>query len=181
MNPRQNQVIILDRDGVINQDSPEYIKSADEWIPIPGSLEALSLLSSHGFLVYIATNQAGIAKGKLTESDLTAIHQKLITEVDRTGGKISGIVYCPHHPDRDCQCRKPAPGMLNRIIGESGAKAEDVIFVGDSLKDIQAAEAACCQAVLVLTGNGLDTLEQRPDLERVHKDLLSFANHIISL
>ncbi len=181
MRRQEGGVIILDRDGVINQDSPDYIKNADEWVPIPGSLEALSLLNAHGFLVYIATNQAGIAKGKLTECDLAAIHQKMTTEVEAAGGKIHGIVYCPHHPDQKCACRKPAPGMLNRIIAESGVNAEDVVFIGDSLKDIQAARAASCQALLVLTGNGHQTLEQNPGADQVFEDLLAFTHHKISL
>ena len=176
-----NHIVILDRDGVINEDSPDYIKHPDEWHAIKGSLEAIALMHNHGIRVYIATNQAGIAKGKFTEPLLLAIHQKLESEVECAGGKITKIVYCPHHPDIQCSCRKPAPGMLLQILKDTGINPSEVSYVGDSLKDIEAAEAAGCRPVLVLTGNGADTLKQRPDLDAVFNNLMAFSVNEISL
>jgi D-glycero-D-manno-heptose 1,7-bisphosphate phosphatase len=173
LNP--DRIVILDRDGVINEDSPDYIKTPDEWIPIPGSMEAIALLHQKGFKIYVATNQAGIARGKFSVSSLQAIHEKMQHEVETAGGRISGIQYCPHHPDEKCQCRKPEPGMLYRITEESGAELSGAPYVGDSLKDIRAAETAGCKPVLVLTGNGLETHQVRPNLAHVYKDLLAFA------
>ncbi|HKI75221.1 MAG TPA: HAD-IIIA family hydrolase, partial [Pseudomonadales bacterium] len=114
------KLVILDRDGVINFDSPDYIKSPEEWTPIPGSIEAIARLNQHGYRIFVATNQAGIARGKLTLSDLHAIHQKLLDAVTAAGGAIAGIEYCPHHPDDHCDCRKPAPGMLLAIERAAG-------------------------------------------------------------
>lgn len=177
-NPAKNRIVILDRDGVINEDSPQYIKHPDEWQPIKGSLEAIALLHRQGFQIFVASNQAGIARGKLNESMLSAIHEKMLDQVSAAGGKLSGIHYCPHHPDDECPNRKPSPGMLNDIGRQAAVDLGDVAFVGDSLKDIQAAEAAGCQPVLVLTGNGRQTLKLRPDLSAVFTDLLEFANSL---
>jgi D-glycero-D-manno-heptose 1,7-bisphosphate phosphatase len=184
-NHQNSRIVILDRDGVINEDSADYIKNPGEWIPIEGSLEAIALLHKNGYRVYIATNQAGIARGKLTELQLLAIHEKLQQRVSSAGGRISGIHYCPHHPDDNCPYRKPLPGMLNRIGTDSGLEFTDqnvdVAFVGDSLKDLQAAEAAGCRPVLVLTGNGIKTREDVPHLTHVFSNLLAFAKNEITL
>ncbi len=175
------RIVILDRDGVINQDSPDYIKCPDEWQPIPGSLEAIALLHQNGYSIHVATNQAGIARGFIAESSLTAIHEKMSTMIVAAGGKLSSIHYCPHHPDDRCGCRKPAPGLLHRIATESGIDIAQVPYVGDSLKDVEAAEAAGCKAVLVLTGNGVETRKLRPNMGQVYDDLLTYAKDIISL
>ena len=176
-----NRIVILDRDGVINQDSTHYIKHPDEWQPIPGSLEAIALLHQNGYRIYIATNQAGIARGQLTESSLNAIHEKMLAQVTEAGGKLSGIHYCPHHPNDNCKCRKPAPGMLLEIADAAGIDITGMPYVGDSLKDIRAAEAAGCKPVLVLTGNGAETSKLRPNLEHIFENLLAFAREEISL
>ncbi len=173
------RLVILDRDGVINFDSPDYIKSADEWHPIPGSLEAIAELSRRGIKVWVATNQAGIARGRLTEAALKEIHSKMLNAVENTGGQINGIEYCPHHPDDHCSCRKPAPGMLVRIADQTGESLAAQYFVGDSLKDIRAAEAAGCKPVLVLTGNGEETHRMRPSLKHVYPDLASFVANLL--
>ncbi len=172
--------VILDRDGVINHDSPDYIKSPDEWIPIPGSLEAIALLTEKGFDVYVASNQAGIARGKLTLESLTEIHLKMHAEVEALGGRIKDIKFCPHHPDEDCDCRKPKPGLLVQLAEAHGLTLSGNPYVGDSLKDLRAAEAAGCQAVLVMTGNGEETLHLRPRHEPTFNDLLGFAEHLVS-
>ena len=120
----QKRIVILDRDGVINEDSPHYIKTPDEWLPIPGSLEAIALLHQQGYKIYIATNQAGVARGKLTVDALNAIHDKLIRAVEQTGGKISGIQYCPHHPDEQCGCRTPGFSNVSPADRRSGMRQE---------------------------------------------------------
>jgi D-glycero-D-manno-heptose 1,7-bisphosphate phosphatase len=171
---------VLDRDGVINLDSPDYIKSPEEWQPIPGSIEAIARFHAAGFKVFIATNQAGVARGKLTLDSLMAIHDKLNDAVTTAGGQIAGIEFCPHHPDERCTCRKPEPGMLHAIESQLGESLVGVPYVGDSLKDIHAAEAAGCLPVLVLTGNGEETLSLRPDLAQVYDNLLAFADAWLS-
>ncbi len=171
--------VILDRDGVINHDSPDYIKSAAEWQPIPGSLEAIALLTKAGIPVFVATNQAGIARGKLDEAALAAIHEKMQEAVATAGGEIRDIMYCPHHPDDRCRCRKPKPGMLLDLAERHGLDLAGQPFVGDSLKDIRAAEGAGCKPVLVRTGNGEETLHLRPHHEHVFDDLLSFAKSVL--
>ena len=172
------RIVILDRDGVINQDSADYIKSTSEWIPIPGSLEAIALLCQNEFDVFIATNQSGIARGKLDVETLTEIHKHMCAAVEDLGGKITGIAYCPHHPDENCSCRKPKTGMLEQLARDYELTIVGQPFVGDSLKDIRTAEAAGCEAVLVLTGSGEETLHLRPHHQPIYKDLLEFAEYM---
>ena len=154
------KLIILDRDGVINQDSAEYVKSAAEWTPIDGSIEAIARLNRAGFTVVVATNQAGLAKGKFDLDDLEAMHEKLTRLVEEQGAEVGAIFYCPHHPDDKCKCRKPLPGLVDAIEAEFNVSAEGVYFVGDSLRDMQAALVKGCKPILVKTGNGLKTLAQ---------------------
>lgn len=148
------KLVILDRDGVINHDSEHYIKSPDEWIPIPGSLEAIAQLNHIGYQVAVATNQSGIGRGLYTEETLAAIHQKMQTLLSGMGGRIDRVFYCPHLPTQGCDCRKPAPGLLKQIAAYYQCDLTDVPFVGDSLRDVRAACAAGCQPVLVRSGNG---------------------------
>lgn len=169
------QLIILDRDGVINQDSPDYIKSPEEWQPIEGSIEAIARLCRAGYRVYVATNQAGIARGLLSEAALQEIHRRMESEVQEFGGRISAIFYCPHHPDDHCQCRKPEPGMLLQAAEHAGVDISQQIYIGDSMKDIEAARAAGCKPVLVLTGNGRRTLADLKKPVESYEDLEAFA------
>lgn len=176
------KLVILDRDGVINQDSPDYIKSADEWLPMPGSLEAIAKLTHAGFQVAVATNQAGLAKGKFDQGALEAMHEKMLGLVEGAGGQIDLIVYCPHHPDENCTCRKPQPGLLREIERELGVPLAGVPFVGDKLSDINAARNAGCKPVLVLTGKGEQTLADYPELNGqvdVYKDLAEFVESMM--
>lgn len=171
-------VIILDRDGVINKDSPLYIKSPEEWQPIEGSLEAISLLNKKGCLVFVATNQSGLARGYFNEAALTSIHSKMLTLLAECGGEIKDIVYCPHMPDEGCVCRKPEPGMLLTLAKRHGFELSKAAFVGDSLKDIEAAEAVGAMPQLVLTGNGKKTLKANAEKIKkvsVYENLLDFA------
>ena len=175
-----NSFVILDRDGVINEDSRDYIKSAREWEPIPGSLEAIALLTAKNIEVYVATNQAGVARGKLTLDALNGIHKKMVYEVEKAGGWIVDIKYCPHHPDQKCWCRKPNPGLLEDIAATHGLNLKEGCYVGDSLNDLKAAESAGCPGILVLTGSGIETQKLSLHHVPVFSDLLAFAKDITS-
>jgi len=151
------QLIILDRDGVINEDSDAYIKSPEEFIPLPGSLASIAQLNQAGFTVVIATNQSGIARGYFDVATLQAIHDKLTRLLAKQGGHVDGIFYCPHGPDDNCDCRKPNTGMLKQILSKYSVNVETVISVGDSLRDLQAATALGIKSILVRTGKGKKT------------------------
>ena len=153
------KLVILDRDGVINEDSDAYIKSPEEWIPIPGSLEAISRLNKAGYTVAVATNQSGIARGYYDEKVLALMHDKMQRLLSKYNGKIDLILHCPHGPDDVCACRKPKPGMLLDIANHFGTSAQDALFIGDTLGDMQAAEQANMPFVLVKTGKGERTLK----------------------
>lgn len=148
------KLIILDRDGVINEDSPHFVKSPEEWHPIPGSLEAIALLNKAGIKIAIASNQSGLARGYFTESTLQIIHQKMSNELKKYDGHIDKIFYCPHGPNDGCDCRKPKPGLLIQAMQYFNVPPEETCFVGDSQRDIDAAIAAQCKPILVRTGNG---------------------------
>ncbi len=152
--------IILDRDGVINQDSDAFIKSADEWQPINGSLEAIALLNQHGFRVVVVTNQSGIARGLFTLETLQAIHQKMLAAVRDAGGEIDAIYFCPHGPDDLCQCRKPKPGLMKQFSQEHQAELSGVPMIGDSMRDLEAAIAVDAKPILVRSGKGERIVDQ---------------------
>lgn len=174
-----SKIVILDRDGVINHDSEEYIKSAEEWFPIKGSLEAIAHLHRSGYVVVVATNQSGIARNLYTVTTLDAIHKKLTDAVESHGGHLTGIFYCPHHPDADCSCRKPRTGLLAQISAFLNSDLQGAPFIGDSLRDIQAAEAFGCRAILVKTGYGLRTLDSLTEpYPEIFEDLLAAAQAI---
>ena len=181
-------LLILDRDGVINQDSDEYIRGIAEWIPIPGSIEAIADLSRAGYRIAIATNQSGLSRGYFTLDDMEEIHARLCQMVAEQGGSIEGIFYCPHLPDEGCNCRKPATGLLEAIESELGECPAGAWFVGDSLKDLQLARRCHCRPALVRTGKGERTLAQlqSPDVDLsnpldipVYPDLASAARDIL--
>ncbi len=156
-------LLILDRDGVINEDSDDYIRSLADWRPIPGSIEAIAMASRAGYRVAIATNQSGLGRGYFDLDALEAIHQHLCERVEAKGGTIAGIFYCPHLPNAGCDCRKPRTGLLRAIETELGESAAGAWFIGDSLKDLQAARAFGCRPALVTTGKGAATAEQLLD------------------
>ena len=157
---RAVKLIILDRDGVINRDSEQFIKSPDEWRPIPGSLEAIARLNHAGFRVVVATNQSGIGRGLFEMATLNAIHEKMHKALALVGGRIDALFYCPHTGDAQCECRKPNTGMLKEIGVRFGVDLEGVPCIGDSLRDLAAAEAVGAQPILVLTGKGEKTLRE---------------------
>ena len=174
------KLLILDRDGVINFDSDAYIKSVEEWIPLPGSIEAIAQLSKAGWTVAVATNQSGIARGYYDVATLEAMHERLRSLVAGQGGELGLVVYCPHGPDEGCACRKPKPGMLQTIAAQYGADLAECWFVGDSLGDLQAAQAVDAQPVLVKTGKGLQTLaKDLPVNTLIFDDLAAIAADLI--
>jgi D-glycero-D-manno-heptose 1,7-bisphosphate phosphatase len=174
------KLLILDRDGVINHDSDAYIKTLDEWIPLPGAVEAIARLSRAGWTVAVATNQSGLARGYYDQAALDAMHARLRQLVAEQGGELGLIVHCPHGPDDGCDCRKPRPGMLRQIAAHYGVSLAGVWFVGDSSGDLKAALAVGCQPVLVKTGKGLLTLAQPlPAGTLVFDDLAAVASQLI--
>jgi len=174
------KLLILDRDGVINQDSDAYIKSLDEWIPIPGSIEAIAQLSKAGWTVAVATNQSGIARGYFPLATLEAMHARLRALVAEAGGEVGLIVHCPHGPDLGCDCRKPKPGMLLAIAEHYRVTLSGVWFVGDSQGDLDAALTVDAQPVLVKTGKGERTLSKGvSEKTLVFDDLAAVARELI--
>lgn len=161
------RLIILDRDGVINEDSDDYIKSPDEFIPISGSLEAIARLTQAGYTVAVATNQSGVGRGLFDVATLEAMHVKLATLLAPLGGKVDKIFYCPHTPDDQCDCRKPKAGLMQAIAMHYAVSLVGVPAIGDSLRDLQAARAVGARPILVRTGKGMRTLAQGSELEGV--------------
>ncbi|WP_338484234.1 D-glycero-beta-D-manno-heptose 1,7-bisphosphate 7-phosphatase [Pseudomonas trivialis] len=175
------KLLILDRDGVINYDSDAYIKSVAEWIPLPGSIEAIAQLSKAGWTVAIATNQSGIARGYYDIATLDAMHARLRTLVAEQGGEVGLVVYCPHGPDEGCDCRKPKPGMLKIIAEHYKVPLAGIWFVGDSLGDLEAVKAVDSQPVLVKTGKGEKTQAKNlPVGTLIFDDLAAVAAELIN-
>ena len=176
------KIIILDRDGVINQDSDNFIKSVDEFIPLPGSIEAIARLKNAGYRVYIATNQSGIHRGYYTVKTLQAMHDKLAELLKEHNAYIDGIEFCPHGPDENCNCRKPKTGMYLAIAKKAGlSDYSEILVVGDSLRDLQAAQAINAKPHLVRTGKGERTIKKGEGLAGipVYNDLLDFVNQLL--
>jgi D-glycero-D-manno-heptose 1,7-bisphosphate phosphatase len=175
------KLVILDRDGVINQDSDDFIKSPDEWIPIPGSLEAIARLNREGWRVVVATNQSGVGRGLFNMDMLNRIHEKMLQMVRSKGGEIDGIFFCPHAPDESCRCRKPRPGMLEEIARRFRIKLNGVPAIGDSERDLVAARGAMASPILVKTGKGRRTLKSSTELEGVpiYADLAAVADALL--
>lgn len=157
------QLVILDRDGVINEDSPAYIKSPEEWIPIPGSLEAIARLHRAGWHVVVATNQSGIARKLFDPDALVRIHEKMRRSVAEAGGYIEAIFFCPHGPHDGCDCRKPRPGLFLDIARRLHTDLQGVPAIGDSIQDLRAAATAGASPILVRSGNGAGTLDAYRD------------------
>jgi len=175
-------LIILDRDGVINEDSDHFIKSPDEWRPLPGSLEAIAALKNAGWQIVVATNQSGIARKLFDLDTLHAIHDKMHRMVREYGGEIDAIFFCPHGPKDECDCRKPLPGLFDQIANRLDTSLENVPSIGDSLRDIEAAKTAGAQPVLVRTGKGTKTLYSAQGIEDVpvYCDLKQAVNALLA-
>jgi len=157
------KLAILDRDGVINQDSDTFIKNAEEWIPIPGSLEAIARLNHAGFRILVASNQSGLGRGFFNIDALNAMHRKMRRELSVLGAQIEAIFFCPHAPEQDCQCRKPRPGLFRDISRRLQIEMSGIPVICDSYRDIQAATSVGALPLLVLTGKGRKTLSQHRD------------------
>jgi len=179
------KLVILDRDGVINQDSTEYIKSPDEWMPIPGSIEAIAALNTAGWIVAVATNQSGLARGMFDEQCLKAIHAKMRRTLAEQHASIDYLVWCPHAPDDRCECRKPASGLYQQIARHFSCKLTSVPVIGDSKRDLEAAVSVGSKPILVTTGKGQETLaagglpmgtEVFPDLQAAVTALLAIEH-----
>jgi len=177
------KLIVLDRDGVINEDSDAFIKSPDEWRLLPGSAEAIARLSHARYQIVVATNQSGVARGYFDLGTLNRIHEKMQREVGSAGGRIDAIFYCPHGPDDGCECRKPKPGMLRDIERRLQVKLTGVPAIGDSLRDLQAAQMVGARAILVRTGKGVSTekkLAQLAESVDVFDDLAAAVDGLLS-
>jgi len=176
------KLVVLDRDGVINYDSVHFIKSTNEWIPIPGSLEAIALLNQSGYRVAIATNQSGISRGLFDMVTLNAIHDKMHRALGQLGGRIDAMFYCPHSAEDNCSCRKPKPGMMEERGRRFSQDMKSVPIVGDALRDLQAGAVLGMQPMLVRTGKGEETLAAGglPEGTLVFADLAEAVQHIIA-
>jgi D-glycero-D-manno-heptose 1,7-bisphosphate phosphatase len=173
--------VILDRDGTINADSDAFVKSPDEWLPLPGSLEAIAELNRHGFKVAVITNQSGIARGLFDLATLAAMHEKMRRMLAELGGRVDAIYFCPHGPKQQCTCRKPKPGLFDAFAREADVDLRTVYAIGDSYRDIEAARAAGARPVLVKTGKGMKTLQNHPQLNiPIFDNLYDAAKHIAS-
>lgn len=181
------KLIILDRDGTINEDRDDYVKSPDEWVPLPGALEAVARLNHAGWHVVLATNQSGIGRGLFDMAALNAMHVKMNQMLAHHGGRIDAVFFCPHEPDAQCTCRKPLPGLYEQISERYGVDLKEVPTVGDSLRDLQAGAAVGCETHFVRTGKAarmsdaqLAQLLQQVPGSILHKDLGAFAEFIIA-
>lgn len=175
------KLIVLDRDGVINVDSDDYVRSAEQWQPLPDSLAAIARLNRAGWQVAVATNQSGLARGYFTEDDLVAMHEKLQRLLAEEGGRVDLILYCPHGPEAGCDCRKPLPGLFRAIATHYGRPdLAEVPVVGDSLRDLEAGVALGCTPYLVRTGKGERTLAKPlPSGTQVFADLAAVVDHLL--
>lgn len=176
-----SKLVILDRDGVINFDSIQFIKSPAEWKPIPGSLEAIARLNQNGYRVVVATNQSGVGRGLFDMDTLNQIHDKMHKSAFAAGARIDAIFYCPHAADSKCDCRKPKPGMFKRISETLNIDLKGVPAIGDSLRDLEAGVALGCQPMLVLTGKGEKTQAEGklPEGTLIFADLAAAVDHIL--
>ncbi|RQO68745.1 D-glycero-beta-D-manno-heptose-1,7-bisphosphate 7-phosphatase [Aquitalea sp. FJL05] len=177
------KLVILDRDGVINEDRDDFVKNTMEWVPLPHSLEAIANLTQAGWHVVVATNQSGLARGLFDVHALNAMHEKMHRLAGQAGGRIDAIAYCPHGPDHGCECRKPLPGMVLELAERFNVKLQGLPLIGDSLRDLESVAAVGGQPILVRTGKGLKTLEKGglPEGTLVFDDLFDAAEHLINL
>jgi D-glycero-D-manno-heptose 1,7-bisphosphate phosphatase len=178
------KLVIMDRDGTINADSTDFIKTPDEWVPLPGALEAIARLNHAGWHVVVATNQSGLGRGLFDVASLNAMHAKMHKQLALVGGKVDAIFYCPHTPDDHCNCRKPATGLFEQIGERFGIDLKGVPVVGDSLRDVVAGAAAGCEPHLVHTGHGaafagVALPPSFPPGTQSHADLSAFASFVL--
>lgn len=189
MGDRSNPIklVVLDRDGTINEDRDDYVKSADEWVPIPGALEAVARLHQAGWHVVVATNQSGLGRGLFDMYTLNEMHAKMNALLAPLGGRIDAVFFCPHAPEDQCRCRKPLPGLFEAIGARFGVEMAGVPAVGDTLRDLQAASAVGCAPHLVRTGKaaaldaaGLQAMRDKIPGLAVHADLAAFVDTLLA-
>jgi len=175
------KLVILDRDGVINQDSAAYIKTPEEWIALPGSLEAIAKLTQAGYRVVVATNQSGVGRGLFDMATLNSIHDRMHRAVAQAGGRIDAVFYCPHAEEASCRCRKPKAGLLEEIGRRFNTELKDIPVIGDALRDLQAAAAVGAQPILVLTGKGERTQRAGglPAGTKIYADLAAVVKSLV--
>jgi D-glycero-D-manno-heptose 1,7-bisphosphate phosphatase len=176
------RLIVLDRDGVINRESSSFIRSPAEWLPLPGSIQAIADLTAAGFAVVVATNQSGVGRGLFTAATLSAIHARMASTIEAAGGRLAGIFFCPHRPEDQCECRKPRPGLMRQVEAQFGTSLRGQPVIGDSYRDLEAAWEVAARAMLVRTGNGVVT-EKRLDADapvEVFADLAAAAALLIT-
>jgi D-glycero-D-manno-heptose 1,7-bisphosphate phosphatase len=179
------KLVILDRDGTINSDSDDYVKTPDEWVPLPGSLEAIARLTHAGWHVVVASNQSGLGRGLFDVASLNAMHAKMHKLLAAQGGRIDAVFFCPHNPEENCSCRKPLPGLFEQIGARFGVPLKGVPTAGDSVRDLLAGAAAGCEPHLVLTGKSAQYQQGGqpgglPAGTRLHQDLSAFVEFILS-
>ena len=176
------KTILLDRDGVINHDAADYVKSADEWLPIEGSLEAIARLNHAGWRAYVVSNQSGIGRGLFGVEALGEMQAKMQNMLQALGGQVESLSFCPHPPDEKCRCRKPGPGLLEDLAGRLRLDLRGVPFVGDTMKDVGAATAVAARPILVRTGKGRETLRRKdfPGDVPVYDDLAAVADALLA-
>lgn len=179
------KIIILDRDGTLNEDRTDYVKSADEWVPLPGALEAVARLNHAGWHVVVASNQSGLGRGLFDVSTLNAIHAKMHRLLAAVGGRIDAVFYCPHAPEENCHCRKPEPGLFEQIGERYGVDLQGVPVVGDTSRDLLAGVAVGCEPHLVLTGKAAVYRTRKlpqafPKATQVHANLAAFADFLVA-
>lgn len=185
---KMDKWLILDRDGVINYDSDAFIKSPEEWRPLPGSLEAMAALTRAGYRIVVITNQSGLARGLFDRDTLEAIHARFRSQLGAQGGAIEHIYFCPHGPDDNCACRKPRPGMFEQFAQDYHVDLGNVYAVGDSIRDLQAAQAAGARSALVRTGKGIKSEQylRQPGNETplddvpIYNDLGAFTRFLLA-
>lgn len=179
------KLVILDRDGVINEDSDQYIKTAEEWLPLPGSVEAISRLTHAGYRVVVVTNQSGIGRGLFDVDALNSMHDKLYKLLARHGGNVDAIFFCPHTDEDNCSCRKPKNGLFKEVMNrfDLGESLAGVPVVGDSRRDLEAGCSLGAEPHLVLTGKGIKTRTTGglPPYTAIHQDLAAFVTHLLTV
>ena len=181
---RDQRLVVLDRDGTLNEEPEDFLRSADDWKPLPGALEAVARLNQQGWRVVIASNQTGLGRGLFDVATLNEVHARMHKLMAQSGARVEAVFFCPHAPEDGCDCRKPQPGLFLQISQRFGVPPSQMIAVGDSVRDAQAAVAAGCEAHLVLTGQSLAHRNGSrpvglPDAVRLHTDLLAFAESVL--
>ncbi|MEN9383756.1 MAG: hypothetical protein RI959_466 [Pseudomonadota bacterium] len=182
---REHKLIVLDRDGTLNMEPEDYLRAPEDWVPMPGALEAVARLNQGGWKVVIASNQSGLGRGLFDVATLNGVHARMHKLLAAVGGRVEAVFFCPHAPEDGCDCRKPAPGLFQQIMSRMGVLPAQVLAVGDSVRDAQAAAAAGCEAHLVLTGQSAQHrlggfIEGLPEGTRIHLDLSAFADFVLA-